>query len=259
MKVRYKYKDKMELAKLTNDSYEVLGFGENDNEIYPIIILNDELEFCNFSEEAIEIIDDSRHEYVQVNRLCYGANFYLNTNLSKYCEEFESYSDLQIRHIWNKSKLINYFINSDFNLTTEMKTTVLNEAYKVTLIQGYILAVNNYVSIRFEHGGWELFYFRQLDTLTEHIPERFRDEMEIKELNVKDYKQIINSHLTRVIFIKRQGEIESKKMIRELFRLIDSIFINPIESIHQVITFYEDEIIIKYESKYYSLSKEWGS
>lgn len=259
MRAKYKYKDKKEIAKLNEDSYEVLGFGKSNNELYPIIILNDELEFCNFSKDAIEIIDDSEIGYIQVNKLCYGAEFFLKTDLAKYCTEFESYSDLQIRHIWNKSKLINYFIESKYKIPFELRKTALNIEYKVNLIQGYILAVNNYVSIKFKHGGWELFYFRQLDELTEHIPERFRDDMEIKELNVKDYKKIVYDHLDKVIYLKKQGEKESIKMVKELYRLIDSIFINQIESIHQVITFYENEIIIKYESKFYSLSIEWGS
>ena len=259
MKVKYKYGDKKESVKLTKEIYEVLGYGENNNEIYPIIILNDDLEFCNISEEAIEFIDKSKEEYIQINRLCYGANFYLKKELINYCKEFESYADLQNRHIWYRSKLVNYFIQSNYNLTSKLKRTVLNVDYKVTLIQGYILAVNNYISIRYQKGGWELFYFRQLDDLTKHIPERFRDDMKIEELNPLDYEKILYKHLERVIFIKSQGEKESKKIIGELFKLIDSIFINQIQSIHQVVTFYEDEIIIKYESKYYSLSKEWGS
>ena len=210
MKVKYKYEDKKEIAKLTKESYEVLGYGENNNEIFPIIILNDDLEFCNISEEAIEFVDESKEEYNQINRLCYGANFYLKKELINYCKEFESYADLQTKHIWHRSKLVNYFIKSNYNLTPELKKTVLNIDYKVTLIQGYILAVNNYISIRYQKGGWELFYFRQLDELTKHIPERFRDEMQVEELNVNDYKEILNNHLERVIFIKTQGEKESK-------------------------------------------------
>jgi hypothetical protein len=83
--------------------------------------------------------------------------------------------------------------------------------------------------------------------------------MKVTELKASNYKQILLEFLGRLIFLKESGEEESAKMINELFKLIDSIFINGIDSMTNVETFYDDEIIIGYDSKYYSLCKQWGS
>jgi len=259
MKLKYKYEERKVKAKLTKEFYEVIAFGEIDGKLQPILIVNDELEIYSMANEAVEIIDNTKSGYEKVNELAYGNDFYLKNELVKYCKDFESYTDLQTNHIWNKSKLINYFLNSEYEIPSEIEETVLNPRYKSTLIEGYILAVNNYLTIRNKYGFWEMFFFKVLDSLTGHIRDEFRDDMEIEELDVNNYKNEIINHLRQTIYMNKIGEKESEGMITQLFKLIDSIFINEIESINKVESFHEEEIIIQYESNYYSISKLCGS
>ncbi|MBK7700012.1 MAG: hypothetical protein IPJ39_15430 [Saprospiraceae bacterium] len=259
MKLKYKYEDRKVKAKLTKESYEVIGFGEIDGKLQPILIVNDELEIYSMANEAVEVIDNTKIGYEKVSELAYGADFFLKKELIKYCKQFKSYTDLQINHIWNKSKLINYFLNSEYEIPSGIEATVLNPNYKSTLIEGYILAVNNYLTIRNKYGFWEMLFFKVLDSLTGHIQDEFRKGIEIEELDVKNYKDEIVNHLKQTIYVNQIGEKESEGMVTELFKLIDSIFINEIESINKVKSFHEEEIIIKYESKYYSISKLCGS
>ena len=259
MKVKYRYTERKAKAKLNKESYEVLCFGEIDGKIQPIMIVNDELEFYSMADEAIEIIDTSKSGYEMVKELGYGSEFFLKKDLVQYCKEFEAYTDLQTNHIWNKSKLINYFLNSDYEIPAKIQETTLNTEYKINLIQGYIMAVNNYISIRNKYGFWEIFFFRQLDSLTGHLDEEDQNDIEITELETNDYKNILLNHLSQTIYLNQIGEKESIDMFTELFKLIDSIFINNIDSIHKVESNREEEITVKYESKYYSISRLCGS
>ena len=88
MKVKYKHIDRKEIAKLTKSYYEVLGFGYYANELKPILILNDDLEFCSMANDAVEKIDESKEGYVQINKMCYGNEFYLSKELAVFCSNF---------------------------------------------------------------------------------------------------------------------------------------------------------------------------
>ena len=259
MRLKYRYTERKVKAKLSEESYEVLGYGEIDGKIQPIIIVNDELEFYSMADEAIEIIDKSKNGYELVKELGYGSEFYLKKDLIQYCQEFEAYTDLQTNHIWNKSKLINYFLNSGYKIPAKVQKTTLNTEYKINLIQGYIMAVNNYISIRNKYGFWEILFFRQFDSQVGHLEEEDQSSIEITELETNDYKNILIKHLSQTIYLNTIGEKESIDMFTELFKLIDSIFINNIDSIHKIESNREKEISIKYESKYYSISKLCGS
>ena len=259
MKVKYLHTEKKIQPNLAGEEYDVLGFGGPLNNMNPLLIINDLLEVCNMDPAAVMILDNDLSGYIQANSLNYNNPFFIKADFYKYCKDFSSYSDITSSHIWNRSKTINYFLNLKFNIPEHITKTVLNREYKMNLIEGYLLAVNNYILIRNGYGFWEKFYFTEVPSLTGHIPERFRDEMKTTELDISNYKQIILEFLTQTIFLKNSGESESVKMINDIYKLIDSIFINALDSITNVMTFYDNEIIIGYESRYYSLCRNWGS
>ena len=259
MKLKYRYKERKEKAKLKNEFYEVIGFGQIDGKLQPILIVNDELEIYSMANEAVELVDNTVTGYEKVNNLAYGSDFFLKIELVPYCKEFKSYSELQTNHIWNKSKLINFFLNSEYEIPSKIKETVLNIDYKISLILGYIMAVNNYISIRNKYGLWEMLFFREMDSLIGHLDNEDQNSIEITELETKEYKTILINHLSQAIYLNKIGEKESSDMVTGLFKLIDSIFINSIDSIYKIESNREEEITVKYESKYYSISKLCGS
>ncbi|MBK6499833.1 MAG: hypothetical protein IPG00_17425 [Saprospiraceae bacterium] len=79
-------------------------------------------------------------------------------------------------------------MNSEYEIPSGIEATVLNPNYKSTLIEGYILAVNNYLTIRNKYGFWEMLFFKVLDSLTGHIQDESEKVLKLKNLMSKIIK-----------------------------------------------------------------------
>jgi len=259
VKIKFNHKTIVNKDESLRPEYEVLVFGQFNDEYEIYIIANEQLSICEYDQSSIIITDNNLESYVEANYLNYGRKLLIKKSLLKYCSNFENYGDLKTNHIWNKSKTARYFVSNQYEIPPNFKETVLSEKYKMNLIEGYLMNLNNFIGIRNQTDYFEDIYFNKSNEEFGFLETRFQKDMKIEKLRLEDYKQIIQNFLNETIYIKEPNEKETQPMVKSLFKLIDSLFMHKIESIKRVKTFYHDAIEIEYGGNYYSINKIWGS
>lgn len=257
MKVVYTLNDQKKNVGLEKESYEVLAYGNFNENLKIFLIVNDYLDIVNIDPSVLEVIDDDLSEYVQKNELNYGKDFFVHKNLIQYISDFDSYHRLTFNNnLWEQSKISNFFIENNYLIPEKYKNTVLNTNYKINLIAGYLMFANLYINIKYEESSYmeELFFY-----VTESFDEIVnKPNKKVEQIEVTDYKSRFQNFIKTNLYDENENEIKSIGMCENLFRLIDSIFINPIDSVY-LIESYEEVFVIGYENKYYCLDKYSGS
>jgi hypothetical protein len=259
MKVKYKLTDRKKYAKLEKDFYDVLVYGEFDQNSKIFLIVNDNLEIIEPDESVLEIIDNDLSEYVQRNELNFDRVLYLDTSLSKFMSNFKNYSQLKLDDIWSRGKLSNFFFENNYDIPENYQNTVLNKSYKLNLIEGFLMFANNYINNKNEACYWDELRFYTVDSFDNIIGDRFKDRMKINPLEITEYETLLYNFISKYLFDQTENEEKSIELCHKLFKLIDSIFINDINKIFIIETFYDEVFSIEYENRYYCLSKSWGS
>src|SRR5690606_24036093 len=170
MRVIYTLNDRKKFAGLEKESYEVLAYGNFDENLKIFLIVNDYLDILNISPSVIEVIDEDLSEYIQKNELNYGKDFFVHKNLIKYISDFDSYHRLTFNNLWERSKISKYFIENNYLIPDKYKNTVLNTTYKRNLIEGYLMFANHYINIKNEEGTyWEELFFYVTESFDEIV------------------------------------------------------------------------------------------
>ena len=259
MKIKFNHKTQEDKDVSLRPEYEVLVYGEFNDEYEIYVFANEQLSICEYDQRSIIVTENNLESYVEANHLNYGRKLLIKKALLKYCSNFENYGDLKTNHIWNKSKTARYFVSNQYQIPDYFQNTVLSESYKMNLIEGYLMNLNNFIGIRNQTDYWEDIYFNKTDEEYGFLEKRFRKDMKVENFEIEKYKQIIPNFLNETIYLKEPNEKEIQPMVISLFKLIDSIFMYKIESIKRVKTFYDDAIEIEYGGNYYSINKIWGS
>lgn len=257
MRASYRFTDRKIFAGLEQESYQVLAYGAFDEISKFFLIANDNLHIMNFDQTALEIIDEDLSEYIQKNELNYNKEFYIHRDLLESVSDFENYHQILVDNIWERSKISNFFIKNNYLIPNSYKNTVLNLEYKQNLIEGYLIFANHYINIKNQIGDYwdELFFY-----VTESFETIVDDsDKKVEKLDLLDYKMYLQNFIRANLYDEEQNEVKSIDMSKSLFKIIDSIFLNQIESIYIIETFYDNVFAIKYENKYYCLNKSWGS
>ncbi|PTX58386.1 hypothetical protein C8N46_11431 [Kordia periserrulae] len=255
MKIRYKHKEKAKNAKLEQENYQVLGYGDFSTESNIFLIANDELKILNFDQTSVEIIDDDLSEYVRRDDLNYGKRFYLNSKLNQVRNDLIKYSDLTFSSIWNFSRNYKFFKESNYEISDFYKDYVLNEEYKLNLIEGFLIFANDYIDRKFGVDHYrEAFNFYKTESL-ELLVQKKTDDIQFFES--KSYSNTLMNFISETLWDENQNEEKSKSHRLHFFWLIDSLFLEEITSIQRLKTFYDDCLIIEYNKNYYVLNKYW--
>ena len=104
MKVKFNYKNQTNKKELVRSEYEVLAYGEFDDEHQIYLIANEHLAICEYDQRSIIVTDNNLESYADASHLNYGRKLLVKKSLLNYCKDFSNYADLKANHIWNKSK-----------------------------------------------------------------------------------------------------------------------------------------------------------
>ncbi len=260
MRVTYKLNDRKKSAKLELDSYQVLAYGIFDDKSSIFLIANDDLNIIEPDKSVLEIIDNDLTEYVQKRELNYGKDFFVHKKLLNYISNFDGYYQLKSNGIWERSKISFFFIDNNYPIPEGYRNTVLNAYYKLNLIKGFLMFANQYINNKNSVGSyWDELNFFEENTIDIVVDKKLETNKKVKEFEVSEYILHLRNFINKHLYDHAENENKSVEICDTLFKLIDSIFINPINSICIIETFYDEVFAIGYENKYYCLNKTWGS
>jgi hypothetical protein len=260
MRVTYKLNDRRKSARLELDSYEVLGYGVFDDKSNVFLIANDDLQIIEPDKSVLEIIDNDLSEYVQKSELNYGKDFFVHKSLLDNITGFDNYRQLKSYDIYERSKISNFFLNNNYSIPEGYRNTVLNVDYKMNLIEGFLMFANHYINNKNSVGSyWDELIFFKKETFDSIVDDKFKTDKKVKQFEASEYKLLLRNFIDKYLFDQVENENKSVDICDRLFKLIDSIFINSIDSVYIIETFYDEVFAIKYDNKYYCLNKTWGS
>ena len=253
MKIYFKHKNKAKRANLAQESYHVLAYGDFGNDLTTFLIANDELKILEFDQSSVEIIDHDLSNYTRRDDLNYDNMFYINSKLNQLRDDIENYAQLKSASIWNLSKNYRFFKENNYCIPKFYKNYVLNEAYKLALIEGFLIFANDYINSKFDMGNHsQILSFYKAQNLELLLKEKTKD---IQFFDIERYPEILKNFISGTLWDREQEEDKSEKHRLQFFKLIDSLFLKDISSIRRLTTPYNNSLIIEYNKNYYILSK----
>ena len=263
MKVKFKNISDTEADDFFESEHLVLAYSVLDDKTKRFLIADRELEIIEPYDKNLEITDPDLSEYNNYPKLNYDKEFYVHRNFLPFAKQFERYHDIKIDSIWIKSKLHNFYLEKEYKLTNHYVETVLNENYKLTLIKGFLTFANHYINKNNKGSSYRNhFHFEKTLNLSAIIPENLKDNQHYKfeQLEISKYENELMTFITEKLYYNEEKDmVKDKDLIRDFFELIDSIFIDSIEELYRIKTFYDDRFVIKYNQKFYFLNYDWTS
>ncbi len=256
MRVTYNLNDKKtERLGLEMDSYQVLAYGAFDDNSSIFLIANDNLNIIQPDESVLEIIDNDLSAYVQKRELNNGQDFFVHKSLLNYVTGFDNYRRITSNSFYCQSKISNFFLNNNYPIPEGYRNTVLNVNYKMNLIEGFLMFGNSYINNKNKSDYQEEIYFFVKDTFDTIVDEEFKTDKTIKQFEITEYKLLLRNFIGKYLYDQEENESRSVEICNTLFELIDSIFINKVDSIYIIYTYFDEVFAIGYENKYYCLNK----
>lgn len=254
MKIRFKNKEVAIQENFHKEEYKVLAREKNLKGRYNYTLFNDDLKAIRVSENKVEITDPDMSDMVQRNDVSYEQEFYINEFFIQLIP-LEQGQRINTDHIWMASKAFRYFEKYKYEIPDSYREKALNENYKMNLIEGYLVAVNHYMMVKFDGGCYyENFRFYKGKVVHEIILKKI-DYLE--ELNIDGYRNVLMNFIEKGLYDKEPGEEKSKYLCQSLFSFIDALFIDDIEEMYSYCNSYDDCIVIKYQNEYYYLNYFW--
>lgn len=248
MKIRFKNKE------LSKGEYRVVAKSADLSGGYTYIYFNENLQEMRVRDCDMEITDHDTSDMVQRNDLNYGKEFYINEFITQLIPLHPG-CILSTGHIWLASKLFRYFEKYNYEIPDSYRSKVLNENHKMSLIEGFLMAINPYMERKFIGGHYfEYFEFYKGKAISE-IELKINDSLE--ELNVTEYKTLLKAFIEKSLNDTYDNEEISKNYAGALFSLVDSLFIYEITRIFSYKTFYDDCFVIEHQNEYYYLNQYW--
>lgn len=250
MKIRLKFKNDEESNLLLKDEYMVIAIHGYSLESCSYGIFNDELVGTWVGSSAVEVIDEDRSELIQK-----GA-YYIHKRLDELLPH--SGGTLFLYGYRFCSKVYRFFEEYHYEIPESYRNTLLNEQYKMNLIDGYLMAVNHYMMVKFEGGCYyENFRFYKGESIDKIV---LKEDDHMEEFNIGSsdgYKSVLFRFIEKTLYDKEPGEEKSKYLCQSLLSLIEALFIYDIDKMYTYQSFYDDCLIIKYQNEYYYLNKFW--
>ena len=247
-------------AKLAKESYFVIVYGEYDQNSKIFIIANDDLELIEPSDEVVEIIDFDLTDYTGQETKYNLTKLLISNIFLKHSIKTKHYGDIKSADIWTRSKLSNFFVENNFLIPQSYKDKVLSVNYKLNLIEGFLMFAELYINNKNKSDSYsDSIYFYVSDSYDKIIEERFKDDMKVDIIDLSKYESELYNFISKYLYDEKENEEKSIAICTQLFKLIDSIFINKISNIFHIDTFYDEVLVIEYENKFYCLSKTWVS
>lgn len=263
MKVKFKNISATEEDDFFQSEHLVLAYGDYDDKSKIFLIADRELEIIEPYDKNLEITDTDLSEYINYPTLNYDKEFYVHRSFLMFAKQFERYHDIKTDSIWIKSKLHNFFLENEYKLTNDYIETVLNENYKLTLIKGFLIFANHFINKNNIGSSYRNnFHFGKTLNLSAIIPDNSKDSQHYKleQLEISKYENALTSFITEKLYHNEEKDtVKDKYLIRDFFELIDSIFIDSIEELYKIKTFYDDMFVIKCNHKFYFLNYDWTS
>ncbi|MFZ4927567.1 hypothetical protein [Chryseobacterium sp. Mn2064] len=254
MKIRFKNKKQAALSHFFKDEHRVIIKEKTLQGYYSYTLFNENLHEITVNENQVEETDSDMSDMIQRNDLGYGREFYINEFIIKLLP-LQPGQFISTRSLWVAGKLVRYFEKYDYEIPDPYKERVLNENYKMNLIEGFLMAVNPYMERKFKGGNYfESFELYKGKAMSE-IELKINDSL--NELDRKDYKNLLTNFIEKALHDTHDNEVHSKNFSSTLFFLIDSLFVYDITRIFSYKTFYDDCFVIEYQNEYYYLNQFW--
>lgn len=205
MKVKHKNISNTEIDNWTLIEHFVLAYGVWDDNTKIFLIADRELSIIEPLDKNLEIIDNDLTEYENCPNLNYGKEFYVHKEFLKFLKQFESYHNFKLESIWIKSKLHLFFENQKIQFPKSYQDTVLNENYKLGVIEGFLSFANYYINKMNQGSSYRNhFYFNKSNNVDKIIPERFKDDQHYKheKLNINNYEIELLNFISEKLYYK---------------------------------------------------------
>lgn len=263
MKVKHKNITNSETDDWISKDHLVLAYGVWDDKTKIFLIPDRELSVIEPFDKNLEIIDNDLTEYENYPKLNYGKEFYVHKEFLPYINHFESYHNFRFESIWIKSKLHRFFENQNFEYPKLYQETVLNERYKLGIIEGFLSFTNHFINKMNQGSSYRNhFYFNKSNNIETIIPERFKNDQHYKfeKINIINYQLELMDFISEKLYYNEFKETERDlNLIRDFFEKIDSLFLTQPTEIFRIKTFYDDMFVIKCTEKFYYLNYDWSS
>lgn len=261
MRIEYKSNERKRAGRMEKGNYDVLAFGKYNTDTNIFLFADDDLIIRNIDPSVINVIDDNLSEYSRMDHLNFGNEFYVSNSFLPFLFPFDDYyGQLTYTDIWTLSKLAPFFLKNNYYIPNKYMDTVLNEDYKMNLIEGFLFSSTHYINIRNTTDYKESLRLTVSNTMDGHVEDQFKKEdWKVEILNPIDYQKYVFDFLKNALFLRKPGDEESKAMVNHLFKLFDSIFMSNISEMYFIHYFYEDGFVVRYQDKFYGISKGWSS
>lgn len=213
----------------------------------------------------VAITDDDLSDYILSPTFGYGyKEFYLLNGFSNIIKDhITSTVDLPDDNFWLKCKLSKLYEGNKLQLPYYIQNTVLNENYKIGLINGFIIFANHFINIptyiRSRDTNYNTWFEFGISLYLNPDLGGIR-EFKIERVELSDYQKVLTLYIKeKLISGDEKSEDENNDLCRQLFELFDCLFIDQIQSVHTLKTFYDNKIVVGYHDKFYFLNHTWNS
>ncbi|KAB1229586.1 hypothetical protein [Chryseobacterium viscerum] len=254
MKIRFKNREQAALSHFFKDEHKVIIKEATLQGYYRYTLFNENLNEILVNDNQVVVTDHDMSDMIQRNDLGYGKEFYINQFLIELLP-LQPGQFISTRSLWVAGKLLRFFEKYNYEIPDSYRDRVLNETYKMNLIEGFLMAINPYMERKFIGGNYfESFEFYKGKAISE-IQLKINDSL--NELAIADYKSLLKTFIMKSLHDTYDNEENSKTFSNNLFILIDSLFVYEITRIFSYKTFYDDCFVIEYQNEYYYLNQFW--
>lgn len=263
MKVKFKNISNSETDNWILSDQLVLAYGIWDEKSKIFLIADRDLSIIEPFDKNLEIIDNDLTEYENYPQLNYSKEFYVHKDLLPFVKQFESYHNFKFESLWIKCKLHRFYKNKKFEFSDVYQNTVLNEIYKLGVIEGFLSFANHSINKMNQGSSYRNhFYFNKANDIDKIIPERFKDDQHYKfeKLELINYEVELLDFISDKLYYNEFKETErDKNLIRDFFEKIDCLFLTNPTRLYKIKTFYDDMFVIEYDKIIYYLNYDWTS
>lgn len=254
MKIRFKNREQAALSHFFKDEHKVVIKQMTLQGYYTYTLFNENLNEITVNENQVEITDHDMSDMIPRNDLAYGKEFYINRLLIELIP-LQPGQFISTQSLWVAGKLVRFFEKYNYEIPDSYKDRVLSEDHKMSLIEGFLMAINPYMERKFIGGNYfEYFEFYKGKAVSE-IELKINDSLE--ELNITEYKTLLKAFIEKSLNDTYDNEVISKNYSATLFALVDSLFIYEITRIFSYKTFYDNCFVIEYQNEYFYLNQYW--
>lgn len=242
------------------EDYLIIAYKENTYQSAietRYLVLNDDFLLQYVDSTQFCLTDSDKSNFIQVQTKDTHYKLYFDKDYLEVFNKSLTQSDMLEFNfeIWDRTWLAKSLRNNGIELNETLTNAIVNEQYKLSLIEGFLMFANEYINFGKDSDAfYEITFYYEFKDKT-----RLRFEKENFKIIEQDkiYAYLVNifeSYIFNGKEIENWDGVISDKVVRKIYLLIDCIFVDGVNAVY---TFNEGPwtslTIFEYKDKYYVL------